>query len=239
MAAGSHGHGVVMKSKDAIPFRGFDERGDVRIYHHGILPHWRQNGCTYFVTYRLADALPQSVLRELEHERRLWLERHGIDPDDPHWRTAFAKLAKRDQREYERHLGVNLNTFLDTGYGACSLRESNIRKIVVDSLDYFHEVRVLTGDFVVMPNHIHVLLRPLPGFELEDVLQSLKSFTANRINRLLKAAGVFWQRDSYDHIVRDFEQLEAFREYIRANPVKAKLQPDEFTWSAASYYPEP
>jgi hypothetical protein len=70
--------------KTPIPFRGFVERGEVRVYAHGTLPHWRQPGCTYFVTFRLADSIPEAVLREHEYERSMWLKARSINPDDPH-----------------------------------------------------------------------------------------------------------------------------------------------------------
>jgi hypothetical protein len=76
-----------MCTKLRIRFRGFDERGEVRIYHHGILPHWRQAGCTYFVTFRQDDSLPAPMLREIEYERHLWLGRRGIDPNERNWKN--------------------------------------------------------------------------------------------------------------------------------------------------------
>jgi REP element-mobilizing transposase RayT len=87
-----------------------------------------------------------------------------------------------------------------------------------------------------MPNHVHVLLTPITGFELEDILHSIKSFTATKINRILGRAGQLWQRESYDHIVRDINQLQAYQEYIAANPRKARLTPDEYTVSQSNYY---
>ena len=205
--------------------------------HHGILPHWRQDGCAYFVTFRQADSLPQPVLRQLEHDCSLWLTNHGVDPGDEHWKLRFAKLPSDKQREYERLVGTKLNEYLDAGHGSCALRRKDVAQKVATSLDHFHGERVLTGDFVVMPNHVHVLMTPLPGFELEDILHSIKSFTANRINRLIGDDGVFWQRESYDHIVRDFDQLEAFQQYIAANPEKARLEADGYVLSSATYHP--
>jgi REP element-mobilizing transposase RayT len=233
----SNGEELSMTER-TIPFRGFDERGDVRVYYHGILPHWRQDGCTYFVTYRQADALPQNVLRELEHERNQWLRQRNIDTDNPDWHDQFLRLSNQDQRAYERLLGTRLNDYLDAGHGTCSLRRPEIAKVVAESLIHFHGERVLTGDYVVMPNHVHVLMRPLPGYELEGILQSIKSFTATKINRILGAEGRFWMRESYDHIVRDYEQLEAYQEYIRANPKKAGLKATEYFCQRAEYRPE-
>jgi type I restriction enzyme R subunit len=227
-----------MSDKSPIPFRGFDERGDVRIYHHGILPHWRQDNCTYFVTFRQDDALPTSVVREFEYERQQWLKHRGIDANDPKWKIAFSRLSTEEQRIYERLVGTKLNEHLDVGYGSCVLRRENLATIVANAINYFHGQRVLTGDFVVMPNHVHALMRPLPGFELEDILHSIKSFAANEINRVLGANGKFWQRQSYDHIVREYDQLEAYQQYIGANPEKAKLSEGEYIYASASYVPD-
>ena len=222
-------------SRTSIPFRGFDDRGDVRIYDHGILPQGRQTGCTYFVTFRLADSIPRKVLEEIEHERRLWLRARGIDPDDLNWKQRLSRLPIVDQRLYERLVGKLVNKSLDECHGTCVLRDPSLGSKVAESLVHFHEIRIFTGDFVVVPNHVHVLLTPCNGYELEDVLHSIKSFTANEINRALNKNGALWQRESYDHIVRDLEQLHAYKDYIAANPSKARLRSGEFVHSQAEY----
>ncbi len=86
-----------------------------------------------------------------------------------------------------------------------------------------------------MPNHVHVLLTPVTPFELRDVLKSIKGYTARRINVLLGRKGAVWQRDSYDHIVRDMNQLESFQRYIRGNPRKAGLRIGEYRLFEAEY----
>lgn len=226
-----------------IPFRGFDERGEVRVDYNGILPHWRQDGCTYFVTYRQSDALPEAVVREFEYDRDQWLRARGIERNDIanekfDWNQTLGKLSKSDQRLYERTMATKLNKYLDAGHGSCALRRPEFRGIVANSLEFFHDQRVWTGDYAVMPNHVHVLMRPLPGHELEKILQSIKSYTATQINRLLENSGSFWMRESYDHIVRDGEQLEAYQRYIKANPIKANLNPGEYTLREAILAPD-
>ena len=220
---------------DALPFREFDEEGEVRIYAHGILPHWRQNNCTYFVTFRQDDALPAAVANAIKQERQLWLQKRAVNTDSPTWKRQLANLPKEEIRSYERLVGKLVNEKLDRGLGSCVLKQPAIAKIVVDALSFFHGNRVLTGDLIVMPNHIQVLMRPLPTFEPEDILFSIKSFTANKINRLVRREGRFWQRESYDHIVRDIEQLEAFQDYIRVNPEKANLPIDQYAYRNAIY----
>ena len=147
----------------------------------------------------------------------------------------FAKLPEEMRRAYERLIGKTLDKFLDAGHGTCVLKMPPIRKVLVDAMKHVHGKRVWTGDYVIMPNHVHVLMTPCDGFELEDILHSVKSFTANRINGLLNVSGPFWQRDSYDHIVRDREQLLAYQRYIAANPLKAKLELGTYLCQTAEY----
>ena len=219
-----------MKKHD-LPFSGFNRREDVRVYCHGFLPHWRQPGCTYFVTFRLADSLPRAVLEELETEKQQWLRQLGLTD----WTEAFAKLPKSDRRRFEKHFATKLNEHLDRCHGACVLRDSRCAEVVATALDHFHPTRVITGDFVVMPNHVHVLLRPNEDHALEEILHSIKSYTSNELNKLLGSSGELWQKESFDHIVRDADQLLRIQTYIRRNPEKAKLQEGAFVISDAHY----
>jgi putative transposase len=234
----SHFSTVQTMTKPPIPFCGFDEQAEVRIYRNGLLPHWRQTGCTYFVTFRLADSIPKGVADELNYERRLWLGHRGIDSESANWKQGFAKLPKAERRSYERLVGNMLNKSLDECLGSCSLRSPIAAKKVHAALVFFDGSRLLVGDYVVMPNHVHVLMTPINGFELEDILHSIKSFSASRINLQLKTSGQYWHRDSYDHIVRDFEQLVAYQEYIAANPSKAGLREGEYVHVRAEYRAE-
>ena len=91
------------------------------------------------------------------------------------------------------------------------------------SLLHFQNVRCFTSCFAVMPNHIHVVVKPLGDFELEDVLGSIKQFTCKRVNNLLDRSGKLWQQESYDQIVRDEEHLFRVIQYIGRNPRSAGL----------------
>ncbi|MGD0581013.1 MAG: transposase [Bryobacteraceae bacterium] len=88
--------------------------------------------------------------------------------------------------------------------------------------------------FVVMPNHVHILMRPL--VPLAILTKSLKSFTARRANAILGRTGVpFWQAESYDHQIRDGRELAEIRHYIEENPVRAGLvkAASRYRWSSA------
>ena len=145
------------------------------------------------------------------------------------------RLTEGDRRRYRRWVAAALNGLLDAGHGSCVLRSREASAVVVHALDHLDGRTARVGDFVTMPNHVHALLTPLPGRRLEDVLHSVKSFTANRLNRLTGRTGRLWQRESYDHIVRDPEQLGAFQAYIAASPSRAGLRDGEFSHKAATY----
>jgi REP element-mobilizing transposase RayT len=86
---------------------------------------------------------------------------------------------------------------------------------------YFDGDRYNLDEFVVMPNHAHALVTPLGAHLLSLILRSWKSYTAKKINASLGRSGAFWQKESFDHIVRSAASLEKFRQYIRDNPKDA------------------
>ena len=88
--------------------------------------------------------------------------------------------------------------------------------------------------YVVMPNHVHVLL--LPNVLASRLLRSLKGTTAREANLIVGRTGEsFWQAESYDHWVRNLREFDAIRKYIEVNKVNAGLagQACEFRWSSA------
>jgi D-tyrosyl-tRNA(Tyr) deacylase len=159
------------------------------------LPHWEQPGCTYFVTFRLADSVPASLMRQYEEER-----------DQP------AALER-------------FHTWLDQGHGECWLNRPDIAAAVESAFRHFDGQRYQLGAFVVMPNHVHALVTPLTDWTLPQILHSWKSFTAHEINRLLQRTGPVWQDESFDHLVRDATALAKFQEYIRQNPTMLNRRP--------------
>lgn len=210
-------------SSAELPFQPFDEQKEVRIYTRGFLPHWRQDGCTYFVTFRTADSIPKGVYRQWKYERATWLKARNIDPESNDWIQKVVGLPDDEQKTFQRAFAAKLFCELDKCQGACVLKDLKLASIVADALVYFHDKRMLAGDFVIMPNHVHALITPINGFELEDLLHSTKSFTANKINKQLKREGEFWMSESHDHIVRDDEELVRTQNYIASNPDKAGL----------------
>ncbi|MGC9261094.1 MAG: Eco57I restriction-modification methylase domain-containing protein, partial [Phycisphaerae bacterium] len=172
------------------------------------LPHWRQTGVTYFVTFRTADSLPQQRLQQWLTEKQQWLAAHPEPRDD------------QAKQEYYERFPERIEHWLDQGYGACHLKSPTIRQIVENALRYFDGQRYTLDTFAIAGNHVHVLVTPKDSHEIFDILHSWKSFTANAINKHLCQSGAFWQKESFDHIVRSGHQLERIRRYIREHEDK-------------------
>jgi putative transposase len=215
-----------------MDFEFFDPTLDLRITHAN-LPHWYQPGVTYFVTYRTDDSFPDEVAATWYSRRDDWLIRHGIDPSHGRLSQRLGALSDAQQKEYHREFSRKFLEHLDRGHGACLLRRPELAAVVADNLRHFDGQRYALADFVVMPNHVHVLACLLGSTGIEDQCYSWKKYTATKINRALGRHGRFWHEESFDHLVRGPEQFERFRRYIAANPVKAGLKTSEYLhWSA-------
>jgi putative transposase len=220
-------------------FQGIHPEKPLTVYHRH-LPHWRQDGATYFVTFRLDDSLPQNKLNELAAIREDWERRHALRgtalPSRP-GAAAGARDRRRTARESRptesdeareelaRRVQERIEHWLDQGMGRCLLRQSKLAAFVTIAMHHFDNDRYELGCYVVMPNHAHAIVRPLnpDSQSLEDVLGSWKKYSARRINRELREDGELWQDESFDRIIRDEEHLWRAVQYIGANPAKAGL----------------
>ena len=194
----------------------FDPNAETRKTRRN-LPHWSQEGCLYFLTFRLADSLAKEQLQTWENERDLWLGFHPQPWDEPTW------------LDYDRRFARVIDAWLDAGSGACLLAEPHPRSLVVDALRHFDGTRYHLDAFVVMPNHVHVLCAPVEPWDTGRIRHTWKFFTAKGINRYQGTTGPVWRDEGFDHIVRSDEHRIHYRRYIRENPVKAHLSANSFT----------
>ena len=144
----------------------------------------------------------------------------------PNWKDKLAELPKVLRKNFHQTFSQQYMEHLDKGLGACVLKQPNLARIVADSLLYFDGDRYHIGDFVVMPNHVHLLVCLLGNTDLLKQCRSWKQFSAVKINKVLGQTGRFWQEESFDHLVRSPEQFCAIQEYIRKNP--SHLSKDEY-----------
>jgi type I restriction enzyme R subunit len=175
--------------------------------HRNSLPHWNQNGKVQFVTFRLADSLPQSKLSELSRLKQEWLEKHPLP-----W-------SEEDVAEHERFILIKINKWLDAGYGSCMLSNPDIRKCVYEAMRYYDGIQYKLWAFVIMPNHVHFLASPIGSFIINKTVGGIKRYSSTYINRKLGHKGGVWQKEVFDRIVRNGENFDAFLRYIIKNPI--------------------
>ena len=129
---------------------------------------------------------------------------------------------------------MRIEKYIDSGKGACYLRDERIARLVQDALKYFDGHRYRLIAWCIMPNHVHVLIEMM-GESLSKIVHSWKSYTAHQANKLLGRNGVFWGPDYFDRYIRDEKHLNATVEYILRNPVMAGLVDDPEEWPWAGY----
>jgi len=204
----------------------FDPKGELLIYEH-CRPHWSQAGAVVFVTFRTADSIPREVIRRWELEKREWLRQRGFD-SDTHWSVAISTLSEKDRADFHKTFNRTREAFLDSCAGRCVLRRPELSQIVAQTLLHFDGQRYRLGDFIVMPNHVH-LLCVFPSAEaMNEQCDSWLHYSAFRINQALGEKGKFWQQEPFDHLVRSAEQYDYLRQYIADNPKKAGLEPCDY-----------
>tara|TARA_R100000027_G_scaffold958_1_gene1089 strand:+ start:391 stop:1032 length:642 start_codon:yes stop_codon:yes gene_type:complete len=184
--------------------------------HRRNLPHWQQDEVWVYATWRLADSIPQSKLNQWKVERSDWMSRHPEPWDET------------TESEYHERFSQKIDEWLDKGMGSCVLRDSRNAKIVAWAIRHFDDDRYRIASFVVIPNHVHVLIQPKGDNTVSKILKSWKGFTAREINRRLGSKGTLWQNEYWDRLIRSERHFFKVLEYIRENPTKAKLAQREY-----------
>lgn len=173
---------------------------DNKYFYYRKLPHWQPPESTFFITYRLADSVPSSAFDQL----KLRYARKEIS------RETYFKLVEAilENRKDGPHW----------------MKNPEIAKIILDSLIFNHGKLYKLLAACVMSNHVHVVLQTLPGSPLlHKILQHHKRYTAVQCNKVLKRYGQFWEEESYDALIRDFNHLINSVRYTLTNPIKAGL----------------
>ena len=192
---------------------------EIKKHRHG-LPHWHQDGAFCFVTWRLADSLPADLVRSWEIDRKTWEEAHPKP-----WTTEVAK-------QFQDRFGDRLEEWLDQGVGRCLLAEPRCATEVEKALHFFDGQRYQLHSYVVMPNHVHVLVRFFDEFPIQKVVQNWKERSAKAINAALGQTGTVWMSGYFDRLIRSEEHLAFASQYIDSNPTRANLKMGFATWKA-------
>ncbi len=180
-------------------------------HSRGYIPHFDGGDILQTVTFRLADSLPRQMLDS--------------------WALELAHLEEKDL-ELERRRRIE--DYLDKGTGAAWLKQRDVAHLVQSVLLFFDGERYRLSAWVIMPNHVHALLRPEFGNTVSDILHSWKSYSSNQANKLRGRKGDFWQEDYFDRYIRTPEHYYRAIDYIEHNPVKAGLSPTKCDWEFSS-----
>lgn len=195
-------------------------------YYRRNLPHIVPPGGTLFLTFRLTDSLPQAVIQELQDDLAAGLGaiHNAAGPADER-ATAAYRLQRAHFGRFDRRLDRQ-------AYGPDWLHHPAVAELVERELFLLEETGALILSYCIMPNHVHLVMR-LPettSHPCARLMQRLKGRTALAANRLLGRRGAFWQHESYDHLVRDSEELARINSYVVLNPVKAGLVAEWEQW---------
>lgn len=223
-----------MLPSNPIKFKDYNPEEHLDRYENR-LPHWRQQGATYFSTFRLGDSIPKLVFETWELEKTEWLENRGVSIEKLKRRAITLNDVPEELRsDFEKRFNRKLQNFLDEGRGLCVLKDASVRNIMVTHLEI---ANALVGDFVIMPNHVHLLISSNgdSSDSIGKVMQKLKGASSREINEYLERRGKLWQKDSFDHLVRSSKQLGFFQSYIAENPIRAGLTESEFTHHSSIY----
>ena len=188
-------------------------RSDLGWYDRGYIPHFDGGQISQFLTFRLFDSLPQSVIEM--------------------WREETSKLGEEGKTIFRKQV----ENYLDKGSGSCFLKDESIAKLTENSLLFHHTKKYSLTAWVIMPNHIHFLATPLENIELSAIAHAIKSYTAHEANKLLGRSGQFWQHEPFDRYIRNRKHFVNVIQYIENNPVKAGLcaKPQDWRFSSAFY----
>lgn len=195
-------------------------------FYHRKLPHFQPAEATFFVTFRLAGSIPAEVIRRLRENYEL-VQKGILEQKD---------LTEKERRELiyaeQKRLFATTDDFLDMNLNEPYwLREKEVAEIVSNEMKMHDEQWYTLWSYCIMPNHVHVLLTLLEKAPiLTKVMQNIKGYSAQKSNRILGLSGQFWERESYDHVVRKDGEFERILHYILQNPVKAKFVKDWADW---------
>ncbi len=202
----------------------------MKVHYQRTLPHLLPPGATIFFTFRLAGTMPTAVIQQLATEQELALQEATKAAAGNH-QEVLAKIKKKQFAKFDALLD-------QAAHGVSWLNKPIIAELVAAEINLLVEVQAVVLAYCLMPNHVHLLVQ-LPedvSFSAADMMQRLKGRTALAANKILQLQGQsFWQKESYDHLVRDARERERIVAYILNNPVKAGLVDDWTKWPY-SYY---
>ena len=188
------------------------------------LPHIIPPGGTFFVTFRLNGSVPKHIAQALfeEYERENFIIKNQSKSSERN------SLLLENQNNYFE----DYDNYLDTlSTGPHWLRIAKIGELVDEAIRFKDGSHYDLISYCIMSNHVHLIFTiQRDDIPLYKIMGSLKRHTARYANKILKREGAFWQAESYDHLIRDRNELARTIDYVLNNPVKANLVSDWKEW---------
>lgn len=228
----------------------FMEQRDQKLFYRRNLPHWQPRNAIIFITWRLHGSLPETVFEELIEEKE------RLEDQPPDVQESERTKAARNRKRLFGMLDRKLQTHRQR---VNWLRDERIADLVVNEFFRYHQVYYDLYAYCVLPNHIHLLCRPLPFkteyqfmdsesdplrmgtrnqiyYPISKITKSIKGYTAKKANSILdRSQSAFWQDESFDHWVRNRIAFQNVIEYIESDPVRWGIvdEPSEWRWSSS------
>jgi REP element-mobilizing transposase RayT len=203
-------------------------RLDYSLFSERNLPHFQPGGADFFVTFRLANSIPEEQYRYLKALRNQYTNQLNQITDPNEKDSASFRFDKLIFKSWDDILHKYQ-------CGDLWLKEDRIANIVAESLHWGDGREYNLRCFCIMSNHVHTALKPIQSvdgepFSLSRIMHSIKRYTAQQANLVLGRIGDFWQHESYDHAIRDDREYHNILNYIVMNPVNAGLVPQWSDW---------
>ena len=200
--------------------------------HRSHLPHLQLEGQIISLTWRLAFTLPKNLLiLHTDLEKELAEIRREKTPD---LSVKYAGYIKKLEE-------------LDTFLGKLELDDLSLcadenPQTLISAINFYAGYFYELHSYCIMPNHLHLLIRPLPGkdgdfHKVSTTVQRLKSYTAKVINQRYARQGKIWHRDYFDRFIRNPDDYSHVVNYILENPVKAGLVSKAEDWKFSYFFP--
>ncbi len=204
-------------------------------YRH-YLPHFQQSGQAYFVTWCLKDAIPPKALLSYTQKLEVLNSQIEFHKKESSEKSLIGKLEQEYYTVRNKYIKAYDDLLDAVQNPVINLSKPVNTEILIGSLKFWERKKLNNCAFTIMRNHIHWVFEVFEKDEkgnpvyLQDLLQSVKRFSANRINKLENRHGNLWQKESFDTTIRDDKHLYYAIKYTLNNPVAAGLVTEWKLW---------
>ncbi|MEZ5106773.1 MAG: transposase [Draconibacterium sp.] len=211
--------------------------------YRNILPHFQQPGQAYFVTWILKDAAPKKALAIYTQKLELLKSQIEFHKNQNHEQKTIDDLSFQYNLTRKKYI----KAYDDLLPATCKKSTVDLSKpenlqIIKEAFLFWENKKLKNCALSIMPNHIHWVITLLEKdaeektVYLQDILQSVKRYTAREINKQEGRLGTLWQKESFETTIRNEKHLYNAVEYTLNNPVKAGLVKSRESWPGNAYF---